>query len=297
MVARHRVTTLGISPTAVRVLKAAGDQWVDEADTSSLRLLGSTGEPWDPDSYRWFFDKVGSGRCPIMNISGGTEIVGCLLSPLPITPLKPCSLGSQALGMDVDVFDDDGNSIVGGIGHLVCKQPAPSMTKGFWNDPQRYLDTYFSRWPGVWYHGDWAEQDADGFFFLHGRSDDTIKVAGKRTGPAEIESELIKHPAVVECAAVGVPDDIKGEAVVCFLVLRQGVAETEELRGQLSDQVVAGLGKTLRPQQVRFVDALPKTRSGKVLRGMIKRKFLGRDIGDLASVENPGAVDGIGTSR
>lgn len=297
MVERHGVTTLGISPTAIRVLKAAGEEWVEKANMSSIRLLGSTGEPWDPDSYMWYFNKVGSGTAPIMNISGGTEIVGCLLSPLPITPLKPCSLGMQALGMDVDVFDEEGNSIVGGIGHLVCKKPGPSMTKGFWNDAQRYIDTYFSRWDGVWYHGDWAEQDEEGFFFLHGRSDDTIKVAGKRTGPAEIESELVKHPAVVETAAIGVPDKIKGEAVVCFAVVRSDIEESEELRQDLSDLVVAGLGKTLRPKEIRFLDALPKTRSGKVLRGMIKRKFTGAEVGDTASVENPEAVDGIGTAR
>jgi acetyl-CoA synthetase len=297
MVERHGVTTLGISPTAIRVLKAAGDEWVERHDLSRLRLLGSTGEPWDPDSYSWFFRKVGGGRCPVINISGGTEIVGCLLSPLPVTPLKPCSLGIQALGMDVDVFDEAGRPIVGGIGHLVCKQPAPSMTKGFWNDPDRYIKTYFSRWSGVWYHGDWAEQDADGLFFLHGRSDDTIKVAGKRTGPAEIESALVEHASVVEAAAIGVPDEIKGEVVVCFVAVAPGVVETEELRGELSGLVVSKLGKTLRPKAIKFVDVLPKTRSGKVLRGMIRRKFLGEDVGDTASVENPEAVDRIGSAR
>jgi acetyl-CoA synthetase len=264
---------------------------------STLRILGSTGEPWDPDSYTWFFEKVGGRRCPIMNISGGTEIVGCLLSPLPITPLKPCSLGIQGLGMDVDVFDEEGHPITGGIGHLVCKQPAPSMTKGFWNDPDRYIDTYFSRWKGVWYHGDWAERDEEGFFFLHGRSDDTIKVAGKRTGPAEIEGALVEHDAVVETAAIGVPDELKGEAVVCFAVVKSGATESDDLRKELGDQVVASLGKTLRPKEVKFVDALPKTRSGKVLRGMIRRAFLGEEVGDTASVENPEAVEGIKTSR
>jgi acetyl-CoA synthetase len=214
-----------------------------------------------------------------------------------VTPLKPCSLGIQALGMDVDVFDEAGRPIVGGIGHLVCKQPAPSMTKGFWNDPDRYIKTYFSRWSGVWYHGDWAEQDADGLFFLHGRSDDTIKVAGKRTGPAEIESALVEHASVVEAAAIGVPDEIKGEVVVCFVAVAPGVVETEELRGELSGLVVSKLGKTLRPKAIKFVDVLPKTRSGKVLRGMIRRKFLGEDVGDTASVENPEAVDRIGSAR
>src|SRR5688572_21450933 len=162
IVERHRVTHLGISPTAIRLLKASPLDWVTKHDLSSLRILGSTGEAWDPDSYLWYFEHVGGRRCPIINISGGTEIMGCHLMPLPIQPLKACTLGGPGLGMDVDVFDDDGKPVRGGIGHLVCKQPAPSMTKGFLKDPQRYLETYFSKWPGVWYHGDWAKVDEDG---------------------------------------------------------------------------------------------------------------------------------------
>ena len=293
MVERHRLTTLGISPTAVRLLMSYGDEWVERHPMPTLRLLGSTGEPWDPESYMWFFEKVGRSRCPIINISGGTEIVGCLLSPLPITELKPCTLRGPGLGMDVDVFDDEGRPIRGGIGHLVCKKPAPSMTKGFLNDPQRYLETYFSRWPGVWYHGDWAKVDEDGFWFLYGRSDDTIKVAGKRTGPAEIEAALMEHPAVAEAAAIGVPDAIKGEAVVCFVVLAPGTPRSEELREELKGRVVEHLGKTLKPKDVKFVRALPKTRSGKIVRGVIKRKHLGEEVEDLTAVENPEAVEEI----
>lgn len=293
MVERHRISTLGISPTAIRMLMTYGDQWVEKRDLSSLRVLGSTGEPWDPESYMWYFRKVGGSRCPVINISGGTELVGCLLSPLPITPLKPCTLGGPGLGMDVDVFDDDGRPIRGGIGHLVCKKPSPSMTKGFLKDPYRYLETYFSRWPHVWYHGDWAEVDRDGFWFLHGRSDDTIKVAGKRTGPAEIEAALIEHPAVSEAAAIGVPHEIKGEAIVCFVVLRPGVQPDETLRRELKGQVVKHLGKSFRPQELKFVKALPKTRSAKIVRGVIKKKYLGQDVGDIASVENTEAIDAI----
>jgi acetyl-CoA synthetase len=293
IVERHKVTHLGISPTAIRLLKTTGPEWVHKRDLSSLRLLGSTGEPWDPDSYLWFFEHVGGKRCPVINISGGTEIVGCLLSPLPIMPLKPCSLGGPGLGMDVDVFDDDGKPIRGGIGHLVCKQPAPSMTKGFLKDPQRYLETYFSRWPGVWYHGDWAKVDEDGHWFLYGRSDDTIKVAGKRTGPAEVEAALIEHAAVAEAAAIGVPHEVKGEAVVCFVVLKPGHSPSEPLREQLKDQVVKHLGKTLKPEALKFVKLLPKTRSAKIVRGAIKRKFLGQPVGDVASIENLDALDEI----
>jgi acetyl-CoA synthetase len=294
LIEKYRVNTLGVSPTVIRLLMTGGDEWVEKHDLSSLRLLGSTGEAWDPDSYMWHFEKVGGKRCPIINISGGTEIVGCLLSPLPITPLKPCTLRGPGLGMDIDVFDEEGKPIRGGIGHLVCKKPAPSMTKGFLKDPQRYLDTYFSRWENVWYHGDWAKVDEDGFWFLYGRSDDTIKVAGKRVGPAEIESALIEHAAVVEATAIGVPHSIKGESVVCFVVLQRDIEPSDELREELKAQVVKHLGKTLKPEVVKFVRALPKTRSAKIVRGVIKRKHLGEDLGDISSVENPDAIEEIG---
>ncbi|MFQ5691698.1 MAG: AMP-binding protein [Nitrospinota bacterium] len=297
VLARHGVTILGISPTAIRLLKNAGDEWVERHDLSRLRVLGSTGEPWDPDSYMWYFEKVGGGRCPVINCSGGTELVGCLLTPLVVSPIKPCSLGGPCLGKDVDVFDDDGRPVRGGIGHLVCKTPSPSMTKGFLNDPERYLETYFSRWPGVWYHGDWAMVDEDGFWYLFGRSDDTIMVAGKRVGPAEVESALLQNPAVVEAAAVGVPHDVKGEAIVCFAVLSPEAEPTEDLRSALHRQVVDLLGKSLAPQAVYFVDAIPKTRSAKILRGAIRRTFLGESVGDTSSVENPEAFAAIAQAR
>jgi acetyl-CoA synthetase len=293
IVARHRVTHLGISPTAIRLLKTTGTDWLARHDLSSLRILGSTGEPWDPDSYLWYFENVGGRRCPVINISGGTEIVGCLLSPLPVMPLKVATLGGPGLGMDVDVLDDEGRPIRGGIGHLVCKKPAPSMTKGFLKDDARYLETYFSRFPGVWYHGDWAKIDEDGLFFLYGRSDDTMKVAGKRVGPAEVEAALLEHDAVAEAAAIGVPHAIKGEAVACFVVLKPDRSADEALRETLREQVVKHLGKTLKPDVLKFVRMLPKTRSAKIVRGVIKRRYLGEPVGDLASVENPDAVEEI----
>jgi len=298
VVERHRVTHLGVSPTAIRLLKDSPLDWIRRHRLDSLRILGSTGEPWDPDSYLWFFEHVGGKRCPIINISGGTEILGCHLSPLPITSLKPCTLRGPGLGMDVDVFDDDGKPIRGGIGHLVCKKPAPSMTKGFLGDPERYLETYFSKFgPEVWYHGDWAKIDEDGFWFLYGRSDDTIKVAGKRVGPAEVEAALIAHPSVLEAAAIGVPHDLKGETVVCFVVLRPGRSATETLREELTDQVVKHLGKTLRPEVLKFVKALPKTRSAKIVRGAIRRRWLNLPLGDVASVENPEAIEEIARAQ
>ncbi len=295
MVEDHKVTTLGISPTAIRLLMRYEDQWVKDRDLSSLRMLGSTGEPWDEESWMWFFEKVGGRRCPIINISGGTEIMGCFLFPLPIVPLKPCTLGrGAALGMDVDVVDDEGETLRGEVGHLVARSPAPSMTKGLWKDPSRYIETYWSRFEDVWYHGDWATVDEDGYWFLHGRADDTIKVAGKRVGPAEVEGALISHPAVVEAAAIGAPHEVKGEELVCFAVLREGQKPSDKLSSELVGHVASQLGKALRPAEVHFVSALPKTRSAKIVRRAIKAKYLGQtDLGDLSSVENPGTLDEI----
>jgi acetyl-CoA synthetase len=178
-------------------------------------------------------------------------------------------------------------------GHLVALKPAPSMTKGFWKDPQRYLDTYWDHWPDVWYHGDWASVDEDGFWFLHGRSDDTIKVSGRRTGPAEIEAALIEHEAVSEAAVIGVPHDIKGEAVICFVVLKPEFGPSAELNESIKDKVAEIMGKVGRPDEVHFVNALPKTRSAKIVRRLIKIKYMGEELGDLASVENPQALDEI----
>lgn len=293
-VERHGVSILGISPTAIRLLMRAGDDWVARHPMERLRMLGSTGEPWDAESYRWYFERVGHGRCPVINISGGTDIVGCFLAPLPIMPLKPATLQSPGLGMDVDVFDEDGKPVVGEVGYLVCKQPAPSMTRGLWNAEQKYLDTYWSRFDGVWNHGDWARVDADGHWYILGRADDTMKIAGRRVGPGEIEAALIAHPAVSEAAAVGVPDALKGTDVVCFVVLHPGVPDDETLRRGLSDAVVAALGKVDRPRAVHVVGDLPKTRSAKILRRLIQARYLGRAEGlDLSSVANPEALEAI----
>ncbi len=293
LVEKHKISILGISPTAIRMLMRYGDEWPKKHNLRSLRLLGSTGEPWDSDSWNWFFEKIGNKRIPIINISGGTEIVGCFLSPLPITALKPCTLRGPGLGMDIDVFDDNGKPIRGKMGHLVAKKPAPSMTRGFWNEPDRYIQTYWSKWPNIWYHGDWAKIDEDGFWSLHGRSDDTIKIAGRRTGPAEIEAALIEHCAISEAATIGVPDEIKGEDIVSFVVLKPGFEPSEELRDELKNQVVKIMGKTLKPKDIKFVSDLPKTRSAKIVRRIIKSAYLGEQINDISSVENTKAIDEI----
>jgi acetyl-CoA synthetase len=291
----HRVTILGISPTLVRAVMAHGDEPVRRHDLSALRILGSTGEPWNETPYRWFFDVVGGGRCPVINISGGTEVGACFLSPHPVQPLTPMTLGGPALGMAVDVFDDDGRPVRGEVGELVCTKPWPGMTRGLWHAPERYLDTYWSRWPDVWVHGDWALIE-DGQWYLRGRSDDTIKIAGKRLGPAEVESALVAHPAVAEAAAVGVPHEVKGEALWCYVVLAPGHEPSEALRAELVDTVAEALGKSFKPSVVRFTAALPKTRSAKVLRRAIRATAIGADAGDLSSLEDPAAIDAVRTA-
>ena len=293
MVERHRVTILGISPTLVRALMPAGEEPVRKHDLSSLRVLGSTGEPWNPEPYKWVHEVVGGGRCPIMNLSGGTEVGACFLGQSPVIPTKVCSLGTPSLGMAVDVFGPDGRPIRGEVGELVCTKPWPAMTRGFWGSKERYIETYWSRWPDVWVHGDWASVDDDGYWFLHGRSDDTMNIAGKRIGPAEFESAAVEHPDVVECAAVGIPDEVKGTAVWCFCILRPGAEPSDTLRDDITKVITGELGKAFKPSEIRFVEELPKTRSAKILRRAIKAKVLGEDPGDMSSLENPSALEAI----
>jgi acetyl-CoA synthetase len=289
-VAQHQVNVLGVSPTLIRALKTQGDEHVRKHDTSSLRIFGSTGEPWNPEPYKWLSEVVGGGRLPIINISGGTEVGACFITPYPVEEIKVCSLGGASHGMDIDVFDPQGRSIRGEVGELVCKRPWPGMTRGIWGDPERYMETYWSMYEGVWRHGDWALVD-EGDWFLLGRSDDTINVAGKRLGPAEVESVLVSHPAVSESAVVGVPHETKGEAIWCFCVLGQtapdGVAQ------ELGELVAKELGRPFKPSRIVFVEALPKTRSAKILRRAVRAVAVGEDPGDMSSAENPQALDGI----
>jgi acetyl-CoA synthetase len=290
---RHRISVMGLSPTAVRALMPHGAGPVQAHDLSSLRILASTGEPWNPEPWRWLFEHVGGGRLPIINYSGGTEISGGILGCFPVAPLAPCAFTGPIPGMAADVFDEQGRPVRGQVGELVLTAPWPGMTRGFWNDPARYEEAYFSRFPGVWAHGDWAIVDADGFWAVQGRSDDTLKVAGKRIGPAEVESVLVGHPAVAEAAAVGVPHEVKGEAIVCFVVLRAGREPSEALRAELADRVAGEMGKPLRPERVLFARDLPKTRSAKVMRRVIRATYLRKDPGDLSSIENAAAVQAI----
>jgi acetyl-CoA synthetase len=289
---RERVTALGISPTLTRALLPHGDP---TSDLTSLRTFVTTGEPWNPGPYAWLFEKVGGSRIPIINCTGGTEVGACFLSPTPIAPIKACSVGGPALGMAMDVVADDGTSLVGTgeVGELVCRAPFPGMTRGFWRDPGKFIETYWSRIPGVWVHGDWASVDEDGYWFLHGRSDDTMNIAGKRIGPAELESAAVGHPAVREAAAIGVPHEVKGETAWIFCCLLPGAEATE---AEVAAHVAHELGKAFKPDRVFFVDALPKTRSAKIVRRAVKATALGTDPGDLSSLENPESLDQIGAA-
>jgi acetyl-CoA synthetase len=298
LVERHRVTHLGISPTLVRSLMRFGEDPVRAHDLTSLRMIGSTGEPWNPDPWKWAFEHLGGGRIPLLNYSGGTEISGGILGGNFHTECKPCAFSGPVPGMAVDVIDAEGNPVVGEVGELVLRQPWPGMTRGFWKDPERYLDTYWSRWPGTWYHGDWAMIDAsDGLWYILGRSDDTIKVAGKRLGPAEVESALVAHPAVQEAAAVGVPDELKGESLVAFVILSPGSTASPELEEELRLVVATSLGKALKPKAVHVVPDLPRTRNAKIMRRVIRAAYLGESPGDLTSLENPAAVDAVAALR
>lgn len=292
LVESEEVNVLGISPTLIRALKSAGDEHARGHDLSKLRVLGSTGEPWNEDPYRWLMS-VTEDRVPIINISGGTEVGACFLSPFVTEPIKVCSLGGPSLGMDIDVFDADGNSLRGEVGELVCKQPWPAMTRGVLGDTERYLNSYWRTYLGVWRHGDWAMVDDDGDWFLFGRSDEAINVAGKRLGPAEVEGILVADPRVIEAAAIGVPDETKGEAVWCFAVAIGEAASDPELPGELAGAVANELGRPFKPSRVLIVPALPKTRSAKILRRAVRAAALGEDPGDLSSAENPEALDAI----
>ncbi len=294
---RHGVHILGLSPVLVRALRPHGVAPIRGHDLSRLRAVGSTGSPWDPESWMWLFEHVLEGRKPILNYTGGTEISGGILCGNFFKPLKPAAFSGPIPGMAADVVDEQGRSVRGAVGELVVRGPWIGMTRGFWRDPERYLETYWSRFPDTWVHGDFAAVDRDGLWYLLGRSDDTIKVAGKRLGPAEVESIVNAHPDVTESAAIGVPHPVKDNEVVVFVVLRPGVAPSEALRRALEEQITARLGKPLKPREVKFVRALPKTRNAKVMRRVIRAAYLGEPLGDVSSLEDPSTVDAIREAR
>ncbi len=293
MVERHGISILGVTPTLIRALMRESADYADRHPMPTLRLIGSTGEPWNPEPWLWTLEHVGKRRAPIINYSGGTEISGGILGCTVLRPLKPCSFNTVVPGIDAEVFNEEGKPIRGEVGALVVRNVNPGMTRGFWRDRERYLETYWSRWEDVWYHGDLCLIDEDGFWYILGRADDTLKIAGKRVGPAEIESVLVEHPAVVEAGVIGVPDELKGQSAVAFVVLRPGYEFSQDLANELLNLVAERMGKPMMPKAVHAVPELPKTRNAKIMRRVIRSAYLGEPTGDLSALENPHSVEAI----
>jgi len=297
MVERYQISVLGLTPTLIRALIRHGSEWADKHSMPSLRILGSSGEPWNPEPWMWTLKHVGKERAPIINYSGGTEIFGGILGCVVVRPLKPTSFNTIVPGVVADCVNEQGVPVRQEVSYLIIRRPNPGMTSGFWEDPKRYVGTYWSRFENVWYHADLVYVDEDGFWYILGRADDTLKVAGKRVGPAELESVLVEHPAVSEAAVIGVPDEIKGEVPLAFVILRPGHVPEEPLRREVLDYVAKRMGKALAPKDVKFVRDLPKTRNAKIMRRVIRAAYLGSDLGDLSALENPQAVEEIANAR
>jgi acetyl-CoA synthetase len=296
LIERHRVSYLGLAPTVARLSMSLPDATLAERDLSSLRVIVSTGEPWTPEAWQWTFDRVGHRRVPLLNFSGGTEMGGILTGTV-IHPLKPCAFAGPVPGTGADVVDADGASVGAGVtGELVMRTPTIGLTRGLWQDRERYLQSYWSRLPNLWVHGDFASRDADGMWYVHGRSDDTLKIAGKRTGPSEIEALLMGTGLLIDAAAVGAPDPVKGTAVVCVCVPRPGIDQDAAVK-TLSAAVVAGLGGAFRPAEMVFVPDLPRTRNMKVMRRVVRAAWLGEEPGDLSTLVNPESVQAIRAAR
>jgi acetyl-CoA synthetase len=297
MIERHGINQLGLSPTFVRALVPHGEHAIRRHNLDSLRLIGSTGESWTQEPWNWLFEVACERRKPIINYTGGTELSGGIAMGNPLMPLKPTAISAPCPGMDADIFNEDGHSVVGEVGELVIKGPWIGMTRGFWQDPERYQETYWSRWPGVWVHGDWAVVDEDGSWYVLGRSDDTLKIAGKRLGPAEVETILNRHPAVLEGAAVGIPHPIKGAALIAFCVLAEAGDDPEAVQATLRRWLIDELGKPFEPEAIIFVEDLPKTRNAKIMRRMLRSAFMGEDPGDTSALVNPQILEKVRAAR
>ncbi|ARK29146.1 AMP-binding protein [Halalkalibacter krulwichiae] len=292
LIDRYHISHLGISPTLIRSLMRHGDNWLTQK-LSSLRVIASTGEPWNDDAWYWLFEKVGKEKIPIFNYTGGTEIAGGILGNVLVRPIKVSMFNAALPGMSAYVADCWGNQMENQVGELVLTKPWVGMTNGFWEQPKRYLKTYWSRWPNMWIHGDWAITDEDGYWKITGRSDDIINVAGKRVGPSEVETILASHHYVHEAGAIGIPDHRKGDALICFAVLQESIEMTNTVKETLLDFLSVKLGKSLRPNDIHFISDLPKTKNGKVMRRLIKNAYLHLKLGDISSIENPNVLDEI----
>jgi acetyl-CoA synthetase len=296
LIDKHKVTIFGTSPTAIRIF-IKSNLSISNYDFQSLRILTVTGEPINKNAWIWYFENVGKKRCPIINLSGGTEIGGAIVSALPVMSLKPCTVGCPIPGFDADVFDDEGKHT--NKGYLVIKKPWPSMTRGILNDGSRFIETYWSKYKDVWYHGDLVFVDCDGLWYMQGRTDDVIKVAGHRIGSAEIEAAITSHPAVAEAVAIGMPDEVKGETIAVYAILNNkslawNVANSDIIRNEIIEKVEDSVGKFACPTLVKFVNDLPKTRTGKLLRRLIRAKMSNNtEQEDLTTIENPTSLNDI----
>ncbi len=295
IVERYRVSVFYTAPTAIRALMREGEEWVKRRGISSLRILGSVGEPINPEAWRWYYTNVGQERCPIMDTWWQTETGGFLISPLPITPLKPGSATFPFPGVLPKILREDGSECeVDEGGSLVIAEPWPGMLRGFWNDPgrKRFKETYFTIFPGHYFTGDGAKKDEDGYFWLMGRIDDVINVSGHRIGTAEVESALVSHPSVAEAAVIGIPHDVKGQGIYAFVTLKTGIKTSEEMRKELLAHVRKTIGPIATPDKLQFAEALPKTRSGKIMRRILRKIAEGRieELGDTSTLTDPGVV-------
>jgi acetyl-CoA synthetase len=287
IVEKYGINILYTAPTAIRGLMRYGDAWPRRHDLSSLRLLGSVGEPINPEAWRWYHETIGNSECPIMDTWWQTETGMFMITPMPTVPLKPGSGTRPFPGILMDILDDDGNPVANGEeGNLVIKNPWPSMMRTIYGDDERYKTQYWSKYPGYYLTGDSAKRDEDGYYWVIGRVDDVIKVSGYRLGTAEIESALVSHPSVAEAAAIGLPHELKGNAIYTYVILVNGVNPTEELKLELTQHVGKEVGPIAKPQSVEFVDSLPKTRSGKIMRRVLKAKALGEDPGNISTLDD-----------
>jgi acetyl-CoA synthetase len=289
MIEKYGINILYTSPTALRGLMRFGSSWAERHDLSSLRLLGSVGEPINPEAWKWYYEVIGNNKCPIMDTWWQTETGGFMITPLPITPLKPGSATKAFFGIEIAVVDEKGNDAgTGKEGNLIIKKPWPGMARTIMGDPDRFIEKYWKTYnqQGWYLTGDSARIDEDGYVWIIGRIDDVLKVSGYRLGSAEIESALVSHPSVSEAAAVGLPDNLKGNIIHATVILSEGFSPSDQLANELKLHVETEIGPIARPAHVVFADSLPKTRSGKIMRRVIRARVLGQETGDLTTLED-----------
>ena len=297
IIERYGVTILYTSPTSVRLFMRFGEEWPKKHDLSTLRLLGSVGEPINPEAWMWYYKNIGSESCQIMDTWWQTETGNFVISPLPITPLKPGSATKPLPGMSAEVYNEEGESVKNAGGSLVLTHPWPGMLRGIYKNPDRYKETYWSKFKGVYTAGDVSRKDDDGYFWIQGRADDVLKISGHRIGNSEVESALVSHPLVAEAAVIGKPHELKGESITSFVVLKKGIEPSDQLKTELKDHVSKELGKIAKPDEIWFVTDVPKTRSGKIMRRVIRAKALGQEVGDISTLANPEAVEEISKAK